>query len=39
LAVFPQRDSLPVDKLEPQFQGLKDKEGKAIERLYFNKGL
>ena len=39
LAVFPQQDSLPVGKLEPQFQGLKDKEGKPIETLYFNKGL
>lgn len=39
LAVFPQRRTLPVSSLEPQFQGLKDAEGKPITSLEFNRGI
>lgn len=39
MAVFDQRASLPVGALEPQFHGLVDGGGRAVERLYFNKGL
>ncbi|CAN3355292.1 sideroflexin Fsf1p [Diutina catenulata] len=39
LAVFPQRETLAVSQLEPQFQGLKDKEGKPITRVEFNRGI
>eukprot|EP00043_Microstomoeca_roanoka_P008435 m.81220 g.81220 ORF g.81220 m.81220 type:complete len:76 (-) comp14239_c0_seq2:1219-1446(-) len=39
LAAFPQRDSLPVSKLEPKFANLFDKEGRPIDRVFFNKGL
>lgn len=39
LAFFPQRDSIPVERLEPQFRGLTDSSGKAISRVWYNKGL
>lgn len=39
LAVFPQRRELPVNKLESQFQGLKDKNGNPITSLQFNRGI
>lgn len=39
LAFFPQRDSIQVEKLEPQFSGLKDSTGKPLTRVWYNKGL
>lgn len=39
LGVFPQRRILPVTKLEPKFQDLKDKEGNKITELEFNRGM
>lgn len=39
LGVFPQRRILPVTKLEPKFQDLKDKEGNKITELEFNRGI
>ncbi|CAN3375775.1 hypothetical protein DIURU_003795 [Diutina rugosa] len=39
LAVFPQRQSISVNKLEPQFQNLKDKDGKPITTVEFNRGM
>ncbi|CAM9996368.1 unnamed protein product [Discosporangium mesarthrocarpum] len=39
LAFFPQRDSLPTEKLEAQFQGLVGKDGRPVTRLWYNKGL
>jgi hypothetical protein len=39
IAVFPQESEADVTKLEEQFRNLKDREGKPIEKLYFNKGL
>lgn len=39
ISAFPQRGSLPASALEPEFHGLKNKEGLPIERFYFNKGL
>jgi len=39
IALFPQQSSIHVEKLEEKFKNMKDKEGKKIERFYFNKGL
>jgi len=39
IALFPQEFPISTSKLEPEFQNLKDKNGKKIETLYFNKGL
>lgn len=39
LAVFPQRSTFNVAKLEPQFSNLTDKHGNRITQLYANKGL
>lgn len=39
IGVFPQRRSISVLKLEDQFHDLKDKEGKRIEKLEFNRGI
>lgn len=39
LAVFPQRETLPVTKLEPEFHNLKDSEGKPLTHLEFNRGI
>eukprot|EP01084_Bolivina_argentea_P087478 158004_1 len=39
LAIFPQKDSLPVDKLEPEFKNLVDSQNRPIKSLWFNKGL
>ena len=38
-AIFPQYDSIPVERLEPQYQGLKDEDGEPITRFFYNKGL
>jgi len=39
IAMFPQKSSVHVDKLEPKFQGLKDKYGNSITTVHYNKGL
>ncbi|ODQ82274.1 hypothetical protein BABINDRAFT_158904 [Babjeviella inositovora NRRL Y-12698] len=39
IAVFPQRESMSVDKLEPQFRRLKNPQGERIETLEFNRGI
>ncbi|OZJ03094.1 hypothetical protein BZG36_03917, partial [Bifiguratus adelaidae] len=39
IAVFPQRAEISVDKLEPEFQNLKDKQGHLLTSLLYNKGL
>lgn len=39
LAILPQDMELDVASLEPEFQGLKDKEGKPITKAIVNKGL
>lgn len=39
LAFFPQRDSLPVDTMEPKFSGLTDSTGRPVTRVWYNKGL
>ncbi|OAJ43414.1 hypothetical protein BDEG_26776 [Batrachochytrium dendrobatidis JEL423] len=39
IALFPQVASIGVEKLEPQFKGLVDANGKPVERVFFNRGL
>lgn len=39
LAVFPQYQPIAVSKLEQDLQGKKDKDGNAIETVYFNRGI
>eukprot|EP00611_Tribonema_gayanum_P025905 TRINITY_DN601_c0_g1_i1.p1 TRINITY_DN601_c0_g1~~TRINITY_DN601_c0_g1_i1.p1 ORF type:complete len:364 (+),score=94.67 TRINITY_DN601_c0_g1_i1:71-1093(+) len=39
LAVFPQRDALRAETLEPEFRGLTDSAGRPVTTLYYNKGL
>eukprot|EP01114_Cavostelium_apophysatum_P014078 TRINITY_DN3556_c0_g1_i1.p1 TRINITY_DN3556_c0_g1~~TRINITY_DN3556_c0_g1_i1.p1 ORF type:complete len:350 (-),score=42.55 TRINITY_DN3556_c0_g1_i1:9-1013(-) len=39
IAAFPQKVAISPQKLEPQFHNLKDKNGKPIEVVYYNKGL
>jgi tricarboxylate carrier len=39
ISMFPQKSLVPVKELEPEFQNLKDKSGKPIDTLTFNKGL
>lgn len=39
LGVFPQRQSIKVDKLEKHLQGKADKDGKKIETVFFNRGI
>jgi len=39
LAILPQTMEIPVGKLEPEFQNLKDKNGAPITSLFANKGL
>jgi tricarboxylate carrier len=38
-AIFEQTSKVHVSKLEPHFHNLKDKNGRPIEELYYNKGL
>ncbi|KAK7681044.1 hypothetical protein QCA50_015881 [Cerrena zonata] len=38
-AVFPQRQQIGVTSLEEKFHNLKDKDGKKIEYLEFNRGI
>ncbi|KAJ3331492.1 Sideroflexin-5 [Blyttiomyces sp. JEL0837] len=39
IALYPQTAAISVDRLEPKFQSLKDKNGQPIRTLYFNRGL
>ncbi|KAL2912473.1 Sideroflexin FSF1 [Polyrhizophydium stewartii] len=39
IALFPQVASLPVEKLEQRFHGIKDSRGNPLDRVYFNRGL
>ncbi|KAI8924186.1 Tricarboxylate/iron carrier [Entophlyctis helioformis] len=39
IAIAPQMASIEVSKLEPRFRGLVDKDGRPVERVYFNRGL
>lgn len=39
LAVFPQRRFVNASSLEEKFHGLKDKEGKEIQTVWFNRGI
>eukprot|EP00668_Euglena_longa_P001118 GGOE01001334.1.p2 GENE.GGOE01001334.1~~GGOE01001334.1.p2 ORF type:complete len:326 (-),score=101.22 GGOE01001334.1:374-1351(-) len=39
LAVFPQRDQIPVVRLEERFRNLRDPHGRPVSELYYNKGL
>ena len=39
IGLFQQTSELDVNKMEPQFQNLKDSQGKKIDKVYFNKGL
>ena len=39
IALFPQEGSISVDRLEAKFQGLQNKNGTAVTRFTFNKGL
>ncbi|KAI9250651.1 Tricarboxylate/iron carrier [Helicostylum pulchrum] len=39
IAVFPQIGELQTESMEKEFQGLSDRHGKPITKLYYNKGL
>ncbi|CAI2029809.1 hypothetical protein SEUBUCD646_0H03020 [Saccharomyces eubayanus] len=39
LGIFPQRQSIHLSKLEPELHDKKDKDGKTIEKVYFNRGI
>lgn len=39
LAIFPQKLTFPVSKLEDKFHGLKDKDGHEIKEVWFNRGM
>ena len=39
LAVFPQYQSIDVDKLESELKGKVDANGKSVETVYFNRGI
>ncbi|CCF55845.1 hypothetical protein KAFR_0A04100 [Kazachstania africana CBS 2517] len=39
LAAFPQRQSIKVNKLEPELHNKKDRKGKHIDTVYFNRGI
>ncbi|CAI4833947.1 AMM_1a_G0051710.mRNA.1.CDS.1 [Saccharomyces cerevisiae] len=39
LGIFPQRQAIHLNKLEPELHGKKDKDGKPIEKVYFNRGI
>lgn len=39
IGLFPQVCTAPASALETKFQGLKDKDGKLIDTVFFNKGL
>ncbi|CAG8458701.1 9942_t:CDS:2, partial [Ambispora gerdemannii] len=39
IAVFPQRAEIDTKKLEPEYSGLRNKNGDIINKVYYNKGL
>ncbi|KAJ3168004.1 hypothetical protein HDU88_001952 [Geranomyces variabilis] len=39
VALFPQRASLPINKVEPKFALLRTRDGRPLENVYFNRGL
>jgi len=39
LAILPQKMEIPVSKLEPEYQNLKDSKGQPITKVFANKGL
>jgi sideroflexin-5 len=39
IAVFPQRGSLKAEKMEEEFRNIRDKDGKKLNTLFYNKGL
>jgi hypothetical protein len=39
IAIFPQQMAIDVSILEPEFQGLKDKDGNPVKSVFYNKGL
>ncbi|KAI8588542.1 Tricarboxylate/iron carrier [Geranomyces variabilis] len=39
VALFPQRASLPIGKVEPKFALLRTRDGRPLEKVYFNRGL
>lgn len=39
LALFPQRQAIHLNKLESELQGKKNKNGKDVELVYFNRGI
>ncbi|KAJ3152936.1 hypothetical protein HDU86_005391 [Geranomyces michiganensis] len=39
VALFPQRASLPIGKVEQKFALLKTRDGRPLEKVYFNRGL
>lgn len=39
LALFPQRQGIHLNKLESELQGKKNKDGKNVELVYFNRGM
>lgn len=39
LALFPQRQAIHLNKLESELQGKKNKDGKDVELVYFNRGI
>ncbi|KAH3902385.1 probable Probable mitochondrial transport protein FSF1 [Saccharomycodes ludwigii] len=39
LALFPQYEDIKLSRLEPELQGKKDKNGKLIEVVHFNRGM
>ncbi|KAI8903337.1 Tricarboxylate/iron carrier [Gorgonomyces haynaldii] len=39
IALFPQKASMKVEKLEPEFQKMRDSKGNPLQSVYFNRGL
>mmetsp|Transcript_22627 Transcript_22627/g.61602 ORF Transcript_22627/g.61602 Transcript_22627/m.61602 type:complete len:296 (-) Transcript_22627:656-1543(-) len=39
IGLFPQETSLPVSKLEVEFQGRRTRDGRPVEVIYFNRGV
>ncbi|KAH8555978.1 Tricarboxylate/iron carrier [Umbelopsis sp. PMI_123] len=39
IAVFPQRGSLKAENMEEEFRNIRDKDGKKLNTLFYNKGL
>ena len=39
LGFFPQEDEIAAERVEAQFRGRRDSQGRPIDRYFFNKGL